>query len=214
MPARAYIRASTPGWPVERQETLLRESVQEIKDWHRGPVYRDMVSANTLKSGPSVLTERAQLLRGTARRTHETIYVASMACFAISLRDLVSALGQAHTRNATVVSIFESVEVPPGATPDVMALAVEAFDKGRRRQQTEAGRLAGVEAAAKKKLAASAEAIEKVRADWRRPTAEISTEEIARKSGLSTKTLYSKLGRRSEAQKRAAQSRKRKVAKQ
>jgi hypothetical protein len=137
-----------------------------------------------------------------------------MACFAISIRDLVSALADAHTRNATIVSVFDGVEVPPGATPDVMALAAEAFDKGRRRQQTEAGRLSGVEAAARKKRERTAEAIEEVRADWRRPTTDISTEEIARKSGLSVKTLYSQLGRRSEAQKRAAQSRKRKAAKQ
>jgi len=136
-----------------------------------------------------------------------------MACFAISLRDLVSALGQAHTRNATIVSVFDSVEIPPGATPDLMALAAEAYDRGRRRQQTEAGRLSGVEAAARKKRERTAEGIEKVRADWRKPTSEISTEEIARKSGLSVKTLYSQLGRRSEAQKRATQSRKRKAAK-
>lgn len=211
--AKAYIRASTPGWPVERQETLLRASLQEIKDWVHGPVYRDMVSANTLKSGPAVLTERASLLRPTGRRSQETIYVASMACFAISLRDLVSALGQAHTRNATVVSVFDGVEVPPGATPDVMALAVEAFDRGRRRQQTEAGRLVGVEAAARKKRDRTAEAIEAVRADWRKPTSDITTEEIASKSGLSVKTLYSKLGRRSDAQKRSAQSTRRKAAK-
>lgn len=194
---RVYLRNGVPGWTLEAQEAALREA-----GVYRGDaIYRDELSAAAIKKrDPSLLVQRADLLKRTGRRQAETIYVASFYCFALNAVDLLAALAQAAQRNAAVISLKPPVEVPPHPHAAVLAQAAAAFDKGRKDKQTETGRAIGQKAAAEKRKRRTADRVRVVKDDWARPTSEVSTAELAERAGVSVQTLYDHLGRRSTAQ--------------
>lgn len=194
MADRIYQSNISKAWPFERQAKVLGE--------HKTPVYRDELSGAALKRrDTSMLFERAAMLRSTSRRSGEVIRVASLAVLAMSVRDLAEVLSGAAARLATIEAVAENFSIPPDPPVAILAQAIHAWEKARQRARTEGGILAGSRVAAERARARTAAALALVQEDWSRPTAEVSTAELVERSGLSYKTLWEHLGKRSKAQK-------------
>lgn len=203
MTARVYMSNISKLWPISRQ----RETLASVEGWDKLPLYRDDLTRRGLQvRTPNLLEQRAEMLRPTSRRTGETIYVATLAVLSFGAPDLANVLAAAARRRATLVSVADSLTVPPDAPAAVVAEAMAVWDRHKRRAITEGGRLAGVKVAQERRRAATAEALAKVRDDWSRPSAEVSTAALIERAGLSYKSLNEHLGPRKKAQRRAEQA--------
>ena len=195
---RAYVRNGVVDWPIERQRHALAGAGLS------GPTYEDTLNRNQLRGrNTAALVERAQMLRPTARTTPEIILVASIRVLALSQVDLTNALAAAAARNATVRVLDTGLEIGPNATIAKIAVATMAWDKARREDQTRDARTKGnaamVAAAEQRRKAALAIA----RPLWELRSEEMPVAEVAKRAGVSVGTLYTYLGRRSPAQRRA-----------
>lgn len=200
--ARCYIRNGVWGWSEQEQEAALKAA--DVFDAEQ--LYRDEIAPTHAKKPshirPEWLEQRAVLLKPTRRRGGETIYVASLLVFGVNEADLIAALAAAEARQATVIALDSGLTIPPGAGMAGSQQALEDWQRGRKHAQTKPGRQAGNRAAAERRRRETMRKLTVARPLWGLPTAEISSEEIARRSELSVKTLYSELGRRGAAQKR------------
>ena len=197
MTGRIYISNISKAWTTDRQREVLASAAIAGKP----SVYEDILTRRALQSSdPSFLLERATMLRPTSRRAPETIYVAALAVLARSASDLLDAFAKAAARQATIVSVSEGLTIPPDPHAAILADATRAFETGRRRAQTEGGRLAGAKVSAEKRRAATAAGLDAVREDWGKPSSEVSTAALTQRSGLTYKTLNDHLGPRKKAQ--------------
>ena len=168
--------------------------------------YEDVLRTEALK-GRAVesLVQRAALLRPTARRAPERILVASPVCFAWDIRDLSGALAAAARRNATVIFLDTGLEVPPDAGVAILHQAIEAFDRAKRRAQTEGGRVKGWIKAAENRKVETARRLDLIREDWK--LRQHATQELLARAGkdgkpMARNTAILHLGDRKKEQKR------------
>jgi hypothetical protein len=194
----AYIRSGVSGWPIDKQEAALRAA------GFNGVIYRDdhLFKSRRVKNVEALLKERTEMLRQTTshRKAEVTIWVASYLCLAISPVDLTLVLGKAIAGNVTIRALDVDAKIGPGAGLTEISQAIQTFDQARRRQQTRAARTRGTEVAAERARRRSPPKLTKARELWGQPTETITTKAIAVKAGLSVKTLYKHLGKRTAAQ--------------
>lgn len=123
---RHYLSTIHPEWPLARQRKLLgmveREWVDEIK----------VSSRKRLQ--PEDLKQRAVMLKPIGRDRPETIVVASLACLAVSWRDLGDVLVAAAERNATIRALDSGVEIPPSPGTALMNQAMQWFAAAHQRR--------------------------------------------------------------------------------
>jgi hypothetical protein len=191
------IAAANKEAPEGVEDISFEEFLQQLDTF-----YRDELSKAALKRrDTSMLFEREAMLRPTARSGGEVIRVASLAVLAMTTRDLAEVIAAAAARKATIEAVAEGLAIPPDPPAVIMAQALEAWEKARHRAQTEGGRLAGAKIAAERNRQRTAAGLALIRDDWSLPTEEVSTAELVERSGLSYKTIWEHLGKRSKAQK-------------
>lgn len=194
---RAYASNIAAAWPIERQAELLAG---------RGELYRDVLPRREIKQRrPVALVERADMLRPTARRTSETIHVASLVCLAWDAVDLMDVFAKAAARHATVVALDTGQEIPPTGDVSVYKDAVEAFAAGKRRARTAAGRERGWKVAAENKRKETEVRLKLIADDWGKPEREVGTKELLVRAGrggrpMAYTTAIRYLGSRLKAQ--------------
>ena len=179
-----------------------------LADKGAGPaVYEDVLRPKQLKGrSTDSLVERANLLQPTSRKTTETILVASPPCFAWDVRDFSGALAAAaKNRRATVIFLDTGLEVPPDAGVAVVHQAIEAFDKARRRAQTEPGRIKGWIKAVENRKADTNRRLNLIRIDWK--LRQHTTQELLQRAGkdgkpMARNTAIHHLGDRKKEQKK------------
>jgi hypothetical protein len=163
----------------------MREQLLKLATAPGGPVehYQDDLKPRALKAhSPADLKERAELLRRTSRRGGaETIYVASLGVLAWVAEDFMASMGAAAARNATVVALDTGRTISPTATAAELAEALSEFLTARRRHQTSEGRLAGVEASRKLRMADTAARAALIADDWHGVTA--ATDDLLLRAG-------------------------------
>lgn len=208
--ARCYVRNGVWGWSVQDQLEALGQSGMLEMD----KLYTDELSPARAKRPaqvhPEWLEQRSVLLKPTGRKGGETIAVASLLVLGVDEADLVGALALAAGRRATVISTSTGHTVPPDSGAPGMSAAISDWRRAKRDAQTKPGRRLGNTAAAEAAKLRTLAKLPVARPLWARPSEEISTTEIAKRSGLSVKTLYSYLGRREVAQYAAKRRAKRK----
>jgi len=208
--ARCYARNGVWGWSIEDQLEKLRQADVLEKD----KLYLDELSPARAKRPaqvhPEWLEQRAVLLKPTARKSGETIAVATLLALGVDEADLVSALALAAARRAVVVAADSGLTVSPVDGAAGISAAVQDWRRAKRDAQTKPGRRLGNTAAAEAAKARTLAKLPVARPLWARPTEEISSVEIAERAGLSVKTLYAYLGRREVAQYAAKRRAKRK----
>lgn len=202
MAGRCYVRNGVWGWTMEAQRAVLREAGADMSR-----EFCDELAASKAKMParvqPEWLTERANFLRRTdARRRGETIHVASLLVLGINEADLISAIAAALERRDTVRAADSGFSIGPGAGAVEIGAAVAEWVRAKRDAQTKPGRQNGNKAAAERARARTLKKLPAARKLWPLPTERISTADIAAQVGLSVKTLYTELGRRSAAQAR------------
>lgn len=116
---RRYFSNISPRWPLEKQRALLGSGQADYVD-EIGP-------AAIKRREPVALKERTDLLRRTSRQTPEVILVAAWPVLAFGWTDFADVIAAAHRRNATLRAVSTGDEIPPDATPDVIAEAIKAF---------------------------------------------------------------------------------------
>lgn len=180
MQVRAYLsNVMTRVWPLERQEAVLAAGVP---GWPDVSIYRDRLSRGALKAhSPAALTERANLLRKTSRRTGETIYLASLAVLAWSAEDFMACLEAAQARNAAVVALDTERRIEPTAGARELREALSEFLAARRRDQTGNARKAAASVTAEKRKADSEARCALIRDDWGNP--ETATADLLLRAG-------------------------------
>lgn len=186
-------------WPIPSQEALLSAA---LEGYPRGVVvWLDKLDPGERRGHRiSLLIERENMLRPSARRTGPDIYMASLAVFAWTADDMLEQLTFAMKRHATIHALDAGLVIPPNAGADILHQAVIEFAKGRKsRLGLSAGRVGG-KISAERRSAAAKTAAESVRAEWRLPSEAYPTIELIEKSGVSLNTLKTYLGRRSDAQ--------------
>ena len=194
---RFYLSNIRIRWPFERQEAVL---ATRFPDWRHGSIYRDDLPLRKRKAHePDDLTSRAMMLRVTSRRQGSTVYVASLAVLAFTPGDLTDdvLLGLA-ARGDTLVSVEDDTTVPPDASPEVIAEAVEAF-KSAMRRVGDYGKPGGVVSGERRSAAARA-GCERIRERWGMPSELWSTEALCEEAGVTRPTAFLYLGKRSIAQ--------------
>jgi DNA invertase Pin-like site-specific DNA recombinase len=144
----------------------------------------------------AALVERAILLNPNSRRKPEVIVVATIRALALNPGlDLLEVLKAVADRHITIRALADDLEIPPGAGIDIITAAAAAWDKGRRNNQTLAGRAKGNAAAAARAAERRKKAVSIAGPLWGKLD-EISSIEIAKKAGVSVTTLYRALGQR------------------
>jgi hypothetical protein len=200
MAGRVYMSNISKLWPLDRQKAILKA----IPGFAQIPVYQDNLTRRGLQArSPDLLEERATMLRPTSRRAAETIYVASPAVLVFGASDLAHVLTAAAARHATLVFVADGLEVPPDPHTAVVAQVIDLWERHKRRALSEGGRLTGIRVAQERRAAATAAGLDKVRADWSRPSDEAPTAELVARSGLTYKSLNQHLGPRKKAQRAA-----------
>jgi hypothetical protein len=198
------------GWSVQDQLEALR--LAEVLEADK--LYTDELTAARAKRPaqvhPEWLEQRAVLLKPTGRKSGETIAVASLLAFGVDEADLVDALAQAFGRRADVLAVDSGFLIAPGDRADMMSAAIADWRRAKRDAQTKPGRRMGNTAAAEAAKMRTLAKLPVARPLWAQPSEQISTTEIAKRSCLSVKTLYSYLGRREVAQYAAVRRAKRK----
>ena len=124
MDQRDYLSNIATAWPLDRQRETLGEQDR---------AYVDELRPAALKRRDQADLERlAELLRPASRRTPETVRVASFDVLAWTWQDFADVIAAAHRRNATLRALDTGAEIPPDATPDVVAEAIQAFARATR----------------------------------------------------------------------------------
>lgn len=182
------------GWPVDRQIKALGDL------WDASASYRDTLLADRAKAPgrvrPEWLTERAQMLRPSARK-QDTIHVATLLAIAVGSHDLVKTIEAAAGRNATIVAHDSGISIPPGCDVDAVVRAMDDWERAKAAARTEPGRLEGMRVAAERRRAETMRKTKVARPLWRSTAPDrLSAEGVAEVCGLSVKTLYAELGRR------------------
>jgi hypothetical protein len=208
--ARCYGRNGVRGWTIEDQRKVLADG-----GWlDEYSLFLDELPAHRAKNPgrvqPEWLVVRDEFMRRTSRRG-ETVVVATPLALAVSQRDLTQTLATlVKNRSATVLFADSGISIPPDAGMAGADVAIGAWQDAMKKATTKTSRIAGNVAAtaAKKRLTAEKKKIAEPL--WPLPTEDISSEEIAQRSGLSVKTLYNELGPRSIAQLKLVRSQRRK----
>jgi hypothetical protein len=206
---RRYVRNGVRGWTVEAQIKLLDDG-----GWGGDPsLFQDTLRADRAKKPSYIraewLIERDNFLRKTHRRG-ETLVVATPLALAVSQRDLTKTLIEAaENRGATVLFADSGLAIAPDAGMAGADAAIGAWLDALEKATKKTSKIAGNIAAAAAKRKRTAEKLKVAEPLWPLSTDEISTEEIARRSGLSVKTLYNDLGQRSLAQAKRLRSERR-----
>lgn len=186
------------GWPVERQRQALSEAGFD------GPIYEDVLTRAHLRGrNVMALPQRAEMLRPTSRLTSEVILVANIRVLALNPVDLIAALAAAVARHATVHVLDTGLKIGPDTGAAEIAVATAAWDRARRNDQTRDGRAKGNAAAVERAEKRRQTALAIARPLWGLPSDDMSVEAIAERAGVSVGTLYTHLGRRTPAQRRA-----------
>ena len=193
MNERAYLSNITPLWPIARQREVLGARQAEYVDELRPAALKRREAAD--------LKQRAVLLAPTARRTGEVIEVAAWACLAWTWQDFADVIAAAHRRHATLRALDTGAEIPPDATPDVVAGAIQAFAKASKGRGVAMTR---DEVAAQRK-AETLVRIDRIRALWPLPSSQHSTKALLALAGykkrpMAMATAREHLGRRPEVQ--------------
>jgi hypothetical protein len=177
MKCKTYSSNILRHWPIEAQRAELAKLPKPVE------AYEDILKPRALKAhSPADLKERAELLRRTNRKGGgEIIYVASLGVLAWVAEDFMTAMGAAAARNAAVVSLDTGRTIPPTATAGELAEALSEFLAARRRHQTSGGRLAGVEASRKLRMADTAARAALIADDWHGVTS--ATEDLLLRAG-------------------------------
>lgn len=201
MSLRTYISNLSKAWPEADQRTAIREAIERVQPGAKPPEYRDWLSRRGLQARtPDLLEERADMLRPTSRRGSETIVVAALGCLAVSPADLATVIALASARRATIEVAADGLTIPPDPPAAVVAAVMAVWERRRRQGLHERGRAAGQKAAVAKRNAETAAALDLVRADWPKPSSEVSGRALVERSGLTMKTLIAHLGKRKDAQ--------------
>lgn len=206
MPLRSYISNLSKAWPEAEQRRVIHEWMQRVRPDAVAAEYQDILTRRGLQSrSPNLLPERATMLRPTSRRGGETICVAALGCLAVSPADLATVIAAAADRQATIEVVADGLTIPPNPSAAVQAAVQATWEQRRRQGLHEAGRMAGQRASVARRNAKVAAAVAKVEGAWStdRPLADLAAE-----AGVTPKTLYKYLGRRSDA--RRARERKEK----
>lgn len=164
-------------WPIEAQRAELAKLPKPVE------AYEDVLKPRALKAhSPADLKERAELLRRTGRKGGaEEISVACLGVLAWVAEDFMAAMGAAAARNATIVALDTARTISPTATAVELAEALSEFLTARRRHQTSGGRLAGVEASRKLRMADTAARAALIADDWHGVTA--ATDDLLARAG-------------------------------
>ena len=212
--ARCYVRNGVWGWTVEAQEKALADAGYLDSTALYRDTLKPALAKNPSRVRPEWLPQRVDLLRPTSRRS-DLIAVATPLALGVSERDLANVLASAgKNRRATVVFVDSGMRVEPDGGMAAAAAALEAWQTARLQSRSKTTKIAGNVAAAEAKRRITAEKMKIAEPLWPLPSDEISTDEIAERSGLSVKTLYEYLRERSIAQRRRERSIKRKAAKE
>jgi hypothetical protein len=142
------------------------------------------------------------LMRPTRRKETDVFHCANLAILAESEFHVRKFVREAWKLGA-VIRTFDGQTYSSAC--DIRSVA----EKWKEARKSGAGRI-GAQISADRKRAKSAEGIKLIREDWPKPSAEFSTEELKKRSGLSLNTIKAYLGSRPIAQYnyQAAQKRK------
>jgi hypothetical protein len=186
---RAYLRDGVPGLPIEQQEALLKAAGVDLA----GAYIDRLNEAQVKRREPDSLKDRAQMLRPTARKMAEVIYVAGLRVLGWTMADTSRSLAAAGRRSASVHAV-DTGKTFTAATLDAELLeALAEAEDAHRRGRTEAARSAGVQAAAMRERKRRTK-LEKARAEWVKPPGQVSAADIAAAVGISVRSLHKHLG--------------------
>lgn len=209
MADRVYLSTITAAWTLPRQRELLADVIQKAGS----AVYEDVVSERARKAHRGDdLTERADLLKPTARRAEETIHVASLSVLAWDAADLLTVFAAAYGRNAYIVAHDTGLIIPPKDGVQKVNEAVQSFLTTRRDAQTGIGRAAGARVAADNRKARTVAKIALIRDRWH--LREPSTKALLTEAGLTYPTAVEHLGSRPVAQTAWERKEARRIAKE
>lgn len=201
MAGRCYTRNGVWGWSIEAQRDALAAAGADMSR-----EFCDELSAARARMPARVkaewLEQRMTALKKTSRTRGETLHVATLLALGINEADLIASIAAALARRDTVTAADSGFSIAPGAGAVEIGAAVADWTRAKRDAQTKPGRQNGNKAAADKARARTLAKLPDARKLWPLPTSKISTAEIAAQVGLSVKTLYTELGRRSAAQTR------------
>jgi hypothetical protein len=200
---RAYLRDGVPGLPIEQQEAMLKAAGVDLA----GAYIDRLNKAQVKRREPDSLTDRAQMLRPTARKMAEVIYVAGLRVLGWTMADTSRSLAAAGRRSASVHAV-DTGKTFTAATLDAELLeALADAEDAHRRGRTEAARSAGVQAAAAMRERKRRTKLEKARAEWVKPPGEVSAADIAAAVGISVRSLHKPLRPRAEAREKVGRRR-------
>lgn len=191
--ARCYVRNGVRGWTVQEQLDALQKA-GKLEDLERA--HQDILPDVRAKHPGRVKAEwlvarNKDLLRPSSRRTEE-IAVASPVVLGVNQADLAGVLARAWDRNATVFFADSELSFPPDAGVAGINAAMADWQRARDAVRDTSGRRAGYLAAAEKKRDTTKRKLRVVRKlGWSSTSPDrLSVQEIAKQSGLSTKTIY------------------------
>lgn len=191
--ARCYVRNGVRGWTVQEQLDALQKA-GKLEDQERA--HQDMLPDVRAKHPGRVKAEwlvarNKDLLRPSSRRTEE-IAVASPVVLGVSQADLAGVLARAWDRNATVFFADSGLSFAPDAGVAGVNAAMADWQRARDVVRDTSGRRAGYLAAAEKKRDTTKRKLRIVRKlGWSSTSPDrLSVQEIAKQSGLSSKTIY------------------------
>ena len=176
---------------MTRQRELLGEVEREWVD--------EIKVSSRKRPVPENLPQRAVMLKPIGRERPEVIVVASLACLALSWRDLGDVLVAAAERHATIRALDTGIEIPPSPGAELMNRAMQWFDAAHKRRGL--GRTRGDIAAAK--IEDTKKRIDLIRHLW--PLKTHSTPELLKMAGnekhpMAPATAKAHLGSRPEVQ--------------
>lgn len=192
----AYIRSGVPGWPPERQEAAIGAA------GFSGQYFIDTISHTDVRiRNTFALIKRADMLRNARDQKRAMIQIASFRCLALDLADLIATLTVATKDKASIIAVDCGLMITANSKLPEIAVAVAAFSKARKIEQTQKARAKGTVVAAAHRQENRLPKLETARKLWQKPSKEITSAEIAARVDLTVKTLIQYLGPRRVAQK-------------
>lgn len=202
--ARSYVRDGVPALTMEEQEAILAGAGIDLVR-----CFRDRLKKSQIKRrNPDDLADLNRLLRPTTRQTPSLIYVASLRCLGWGIADITRALAAAARSQASIHACDIGETFDAATIPEKLMTALANADEATKRGMRNAGRNAGVVAAALKRNKKRDKILAIVRPLWLLPPGEVSAAEIAAKVGVSVRSLHLWLGPREDARKAITEGKK------
>lgn len=158
---KVYLSDIFTPWTMAQQELVLAATIPE---WPNVAIFRDRLDrSDRLSKRPESLIDRDEMLRPTARKGTNQIYVASLAVLAWDEHDFRTLIETVIARNGVIISIDDEITIS-AKMPILQAVA--AWDKARKRSRSNHVKSKAAMISAEKKKAISAIGVAKIKQFW------------------------------------------------